>query len=119
MIITAKEAKDMLNIEKLTEEDLILLSNLEDLINKCIKEDYIGKSLRLPSDYLSFEKNPKTNAYMYFTDKHKFLLNKELENRFTEAGWRVYNINSHCVIDVITENKKENSFTKIYNYLTN
>ena len=115
MAITVKQADENLKNIKLTAEQLEIISDVEDYIDEKIKDDYIGDDVYLSTDFVRFRANIQTNAYIYFGKKHLFLMYEELKKRYNNAGWTLNYSDGRCIL---SKNKSESKWQKIYNYLT-
>ena len=89
MAIKYKEVKDKIEKTPLTESELSIIKEVEDLIDNKIKKDFNGGEISIELGTANFtyiqnwNKSPEN-----IPDFRKQLMFKELERRFKAAGWK-------------------------------
>lgn len=89
MAIKYKEVKDKIEKTPLTESELSIIKEAEDLIDFKIKREFKGGDISIELGTVNF--NYKTNCNKLpgnIPDFRKQLMFKELERRFKAAGWK-------------------------------
>lgn len=88
MAITFKEVDDKLRNSPLDTNELAIIKEVEDYIDKEIKRNYNGYSVKIDLPIARFEKTISQDSGRNLVDVRRKLMITELKRRFEEAGWK-------------------------------
>ncbi len=92
MTINLKDIKSKLKNEPLTEGELSLVRATEEYVDSEILSQYGNSTLSDVSIDLritSFKYTPNFTKFIYTKEPRKLLMQKELERRYKNAGWKI------------------------------
>jgi hypothetical protein len=91
MAIKYKELKEKLENDPLTNEELNLIGSIELWIDEEIRRTF-GKTYYeawIDKSIVTFNWNPNTKKHIDVREPRRHVMRKELERRYTEAGWKI------------------------------
>lgn len=91
MAIKYKDIKNKLENDPLTQEELNTVKAVEDWIDEEIQKTF-GKSYYeswIDKSIITFNYNPATKKHIDSKEPRRHAMRKELERRYTEAGWKI------------------------------
>jgi len=89
MALKHKDLLTKLKSEPLSTNELKIIKEVEDYIDKEIKKQFYGKSVNIDLSVAKFKYNPNTRPQIVLAEPRRVLMSKELDKRYKAAGWKI------------------------------